>query len=132
MPMRHTGLRRGIETPLDMNLFMATLRTTFPQHDREVRGMGLSWLLPVFVFQGETDLNAPEAMARQWPEEIEHGARKICASCFSWRPRDASFANHQGSRCALDHRNACHDGVVKVRKSMPYYSGANGKRGLIR
>jgi pimeloyl-ACP methyl ester carboxylesterase len=59
------------QKPADMNLFMETLRATFRERDWEIRDMGLSWPIPVFVFQGETDLNAPEAMAREWLEEID-------------------------------------------------------------
>ncbi len=58
------------QKPMDMNLFMETLRATFAQRDWEMRDIGRSWAMPVFVFQGETDLNAPEAMAREWLAEI--------------------------------------------------------------
>jgi pimeloyl-ACP methyl ester carboxylesterase len=63
------------KAPLDMSLFTTTLRATFPQRDWEIRDLGASWPLPVFVFQGETDLNAPPAMARQWLEEIAAPAK---------------------------------------------------------
>jgi pimeloyl-ACP methyl ester carboxylesterase len=59
------------QKPVDMNLFMETLQTTFPERDWELRDLGLSWPIPVFVFQGETDLNAPAAMAHAWVDEIE-------------------------------------------------------------
>jgi pimeloyl-ACP methyl ester carboxylesterase len=51
-------------------MFIETLGATFPDRDFEIRELGNDWRIPMFVFQGDNDLNAPEASAREWFEEI--------------------------------------------------------------
>ena len=54
-----------------MALFMATLRALWAEWQWEIRDFGWSWPIPMHVFQGSDDLNAPEPLAREWLGEIE-------------------------------------------------------------
>jgi pimeloyl-ACP methyl ester carboxylesterase len=54
-----------------MKMFMNTLRAVFlPGSTFEIRNYGRDFPIPVFVFQGENDFNAPEVLAREWICEI--------------------------------------------------------------
>lgn len=52
------------------SMFIQTLRALYREWDWEIRDSGLSWPIPMFVFQGANDLNAPEPLARAWMDEI--------------------------------------------------------------
>ncbi|HYD46624.1 MAG TPA: alpha/beta hydrolase [Phenylobacterium sp.] len=57
-------------------VFMETLAATFGEMRRwEARAYGLEFRTPVFVFQGDHDLNTPAGLAREWVEEIEAPAK---------------------------------------------------------
>ena len=51
---------------------MATQKAVFSESWKfESRDLGLQYKVPVFVFQGENDLNAPAKLAREFIEEIQ-------------------------------------------------------------
>lgn len=53
-------------------VFLRTARAMLPVwQDMEIRDYGLSYDIPMFVFQGERDINTPASLAREWIEEIE-------------------------------------------------------------
>jgi pimeloyl-ACP methyl ester carboxylesterase len=53
-------------------VFMRTARAMVPVwQDMEIRDYGREFPMPVFVFQGDNDINTPTALAREWVEEIE-------------------------------------------------------------
>ncbi len=55
-----------------MATFMATQRAVFAETWRwEARHLGLSFEVPVFIFQGENDINTPTATAREYFDEIK-------------------------------------------------------------
>jgi pimeloyl-ACP methyl ester carboxylesterase len=54
----------------EFGLFMETLRAVYSEWHWEIRDFGRDWPIPIFVFQGENDLNAPEPLAREWVAEI--------------------------------------------------------------
>jgi pimeloyl-ACP methyl ester carboxylesterase len=52
-------------------MFLNTVQTVMMRESKwEIRDLGRDWPMPIFVFQGELDLNAPEPLAREWVEEI--------------------------------------------------------------
>lgn len=52
--------------------FMATQRAVFAETWRwEARHLGLTFKVPVFIFQGENDFNTPTATAREYFDEIK-------------------------------------------------------------
>jgi pimeloyl-ACP methyl ester carboxylesterase len=52
--------------------FMATQRAVFAETWRwEARHLGLTFKVPVFIFQGENDINTPTATAREYFDEIQ-------------------------------------------------------------
>jgi pimeloyl-ACP methyl ester carboxylesterase len=54
-----------------MKQFMDTQRATQAREDDwDIRDFGLDWPMPIFVFQGENDLNTPLPTARAWLDEI--------------------------------------------------------------
>ena len=54
-----------------LKVFMATQQATFTETWAwEARDSGLSFKVPVFVFQGDRDLNTPIVLARAWFEQI--------------------------------------------------------------
>lgn len=56
--------------------FMATQAAMFDESQRwEIRDLGRDFKVPVFVFQGERDINAPAVLAREWVEEIRAPAK---------------------------------------------------------
>ncbi len=55
----------------NMVLFMTTLRAMWSEWQWEIRDFGKAWPIPMYVFQGSDDLNAPEPLAREWLAEIE-------------------------------------------------------------
>jgi proline iminopeptidase len=60
-----------------MKLFMETLRAMQSREDDwDIRDLGLDWPMPVFVFQGENDLNTPAVTAQAWMAEIR-APRKV-------------------------------------------------------
>lgn len=61
--------------PRTYPMFMETLGATFRERDWDVRDFGRDWRVPVFVFQGSNDLNAPEASAREWFDSIRAPAK---------------------------------------------------------
>jgi pimeloyl-ACP methyl ester carboxylesterase len=54
-----------------VKLFMDTAGTVMTrERGWEIRNYGRDWPIPMFVFQGELDFNAPEPLAREWIDEI--------------------------------------------------------------
>jgi pimeloyl-ACP methyl ester carboxylesterase len=52
-------------------MFLDTVRTMMMgEAGWEIRDYGRDWSIPIFVFQGEQDFNAPEPLAREWQAEI--------------------------------------------------------------
>lgn len=43
----------------------------------EIRDLGRDWPIPVFVFQGDHDLNAPTELAKEWVEEIRAPKKSV-------------------------------------------------------
>lgn len=55
-----------------MAVFMATQQAIFAETWRwEARHLGLKFKVPVFMFQGENDINTPTATAREYFDEIQ-------------------------------------------------------------
>ena len=53
-------------------MFMAAQQATFAETWRwEARHLGLTFKVPVFIFQGEHDINTPTATAREYFDEIK-------------------------------------------------------------
>ena len=63
-----------LPVPPDFNFmatFMATQRAVFAETwSWEARHLGLTFKIPVFIFQGENDFNTPTATAREYFDEI--------------------------------------------------------------
>jgi pimeloyl-ACP methyl ester carboxylesterase len=52
-------------------VFLRTARAMLPVwQDMEIRDYGLSYDIPMFVFQGAVDINTPASLARDWIAEI--------------------------------------------------------------
>ena len=64
-----------VPVPADFNFmasFMATQRAVFAETwSWDARHLGLTFKVPVFIFQGENDLNTPAATAREYFDEIQ-------------------------------------------------------------
>jgi pimeloyl-ACP methyl ester carboxylesterase len=69
-------IARGLPPYDGGKVFMQTQRATFAETWAwEAADYGLTFKVPVFVIQGEDDLNAPVALARAWTRQI-HAPRK--------------------------------------------------------
>jgi pimeloyl-ACP methyl ester carboxylesterase len=67
---------RGLPATDFMQVFMTTVGAMTPQTATwEARDQGLAFKVPVFVFQGDHDLNTPAALARAWVQEIRAPAK---------------------------------------------------------
>ena len=54
-----------------MQMFMDAVKAVMMREKGwEIRDYGRSWPIPIFVFQGENDFNAPAPLAKEWIEEI--------------------------------------------------------------
>jgi pimeloyl-ACP methyl ester carboxylesterase len=70
-------IARGLGPYDFMKVFMDTQRTTFAETWAwRARDYGLTFKVPVFVFQGEHDINAPVSLARAWFDQI-HAPKKV-------------------------------------------------------
>jgi pimeloyl-ACP methyl ester carboxylesterase len=59
-----------------MKMFLDTVQTVMMHEAKwEILDYGPDWPIPIFVFQGELDLNAPPALARDWVAGI-HAPQK--------------------------------------------------------
>lgn len=57
-------------------VFLRTALTMLPVwQDMEIRDYGRSFDMPMFVFQGERDINTPVSLAREWIDGIEAPAK---------------------------------------------------------
>lgn len=57
-------------------VFMRTVNAMLPVwQDMEIRDYGRDYAMPVFVFQGEVDINTPAELAREWIAEINAPAK---------------------------------------------------------
>ena len=64
-------IARGLPEQDFIKVFMATQQATFAETWKwEARDYGHDFKVPVFVFQGENDLNAPVSVARAWFDEV--------------------------------------------------------------
>lgn len=53
-------------------VFMRTAQAMFQEwQSAEIREYGLVYDIPIFVFQGENDINTPAALAREWVNDVE-------------------------------------------------------------
>ena len=71
------------QAPYDFGkVFMETQQATFAETWAwEARDFGLTFKVPVFIFQGDHDLNTPIALARAWFDQIRapHKAFEVIA-----------------------------------------------------
>lgn len=69
-------LPQGLPPTDFIGTFMATQRQVRPQIAAwDVRDLGLAFEVPIFVFQGENDLNTPVGLARAWVQDIRAPAK---------------------------------------------------------
>jgi pimeloyl-ACP methyl ester carboxylesterase len=70
-------IARDLPTSDGLKVFMETQRAIFEESSRfEARDLGLRYTVPIFVFQGPNDLNAPATLAREFMEEIQAPVKK--------------------------------------------------------
>jgi proline iminopeptidase len=55
----------------NMAMFISTLAALWPEWQWEIRDFGVSWPIPMYVFHGSDDLNAPEPLASEWLAQID-------------------------------------------------------------
>lgn len=68
---------RGLPDYDAVKVFLATQEAVFSESWKfEARDLGLQYKVPIFVFQGENDLNAPAELAREFIDEIQAPAKK--------------------------------------------------------
>jgi pimeloyl-ACP methyl ester carboxylesterase len=64
-------IARGLPPYDFVKVFLATQRATFAETwTWQARDYGYAFKMPVFIFQGENDINAPIALARAYYEEV--------------------------------------------------------------
>jgi len=69
-------IARGLPAQDFVKVFMATQQATFAETWKwEARDYGYDFRVPVFVFQGENDFNAPVSVARAWFDQIRAPAK---------------------------------------------------------
>lgn len=72
-------IAHGYETApsgIDIETTLATLKATLEEFWAwEIRDLGRTFAVPVFVFQGENDFNTPVSCAREWMGEIRAPAK---------------------------------------------------------
>jgi pimeloyl-ACP methyl ester carboxylesterase len=70
-------IARGLPDYDGAKVFITTQRAIFEESWKfETRDLGLQYRVPIFVFQGENDLNAPTVLAREFVNEIHAPTKK--------------------------------------------------------
>lgn len=69
---------KGLPKANLMQAFLSTQKAFFQHEDKfEIRDLGPDYAMPVFVFQGENDINAPTVLAEEFVKEIRAPEKKF-------------------------------------------------------